>query len=147
MNESVHDHLAAARAVLQGAKSIPLSSNVAVNRDALFEALDAVEASLGAEASEGDGERDAILAQARAEADRIVAQARERADALVGEDGVRARAAGEADALKSEADTWVDGRLAEFETGLHRTLEQIATLRGRLADRTPERDERAADDA
>lgn len=145
MNESIKDHLATARAVLQGAKSIPLSSNVAVSRSELSDALDALEASLTAETSDGAGERERILAEARAEADQIVAEARERADALVGEDGVRGRAEEEATALKAEADTWVDARLGELETGLHRTLEQIATLRGRLTDRAGGHDEDAAD--
>ena len=80
--------------------------------------------------------RAATLADARTEAERIVAEAREEAAALVGESEVAQAAEAEAEALRLESHTWVDNHLAEFETGLQRAIEQVETLRDRLASRS-----------
>ncbi len=137
MTGAAGEALAALRALVEQAKGVPMTSNVMVSRTELLALIDRVDAAAPDEASQaGASEADEVVAQARAEADRIVAEAQERAGELVGESEVARAADEEARALKLEADTWVDGRLAELETGLHRTLEQIETMRERLHQRS-----------
>ncbi len=126
MTGAAGEALAALRALVEQAKGVPMTSNVMVSRTELLALIDRVDAAAPDEASQAGA----------SEADRIVAEAQERAGELVGESEVARAADEEARALKLEADTWVDGRLAELETGLHRTLEQIETMRERLHQRS-----------
>lgn len=133
--------LAAARALVEGAKAVPWTSNVLVNRAELLALLARADAAPAepepaADTADLEAEREAVLASAREEADAILAQAREEAGALTSESEVVRAADAEAEALRLESHAWVDAHLAEFETGLQRTLEQVETLRDRLAARS-----------
>ena len=115
--------------------------NALVNRAELLALLDRADATVAAPAAHAEqvdlaAEREEVLAEARAEADAIVEQARLQARELASEAEVVRAADAEAEALRLESHTWVDGHLAEFEIGLQRTLEQIETLRDRLAERS-----------
>ena len=138
MTGTAADALAAVRALVEQAKGVPMTSNVMVGRSELLSLLDTADAAVTASDSTAAvaAEADDVLAGARAEAERIIAEAWARAEELAGESEVARAAEEEATALKLEADTWVDGRLAELETGLHRTLEQIETMRERLHQRS-----------
>ncbi|WP_282005897.1 hypothetical protein [Propioniciclava sinopodophylli] len=129
--------LAAMRHIVEQAKGVPMTSNVMVSRAELLGLLDRAEAAASVTAA--DPEKDeaaATLADARTEAERIVAEARENAAALVGESEIAQAAEAEAEALRLESHTWVDNHLAEFEAGLQRAIEQVETLRDRLASRS-----------
>lgn len=149
MTHPAAEPLAAARALVEGAKGGPLGSGLKLNRDELLGLIDRATAALSEPTPQPsaptDAEEDPALVDARAEADRVLAEARERADALVADSEVVRAARDEARALKLESDTWVDNHLAEFETGLNRTLELIETLRDRLASRSRDADAAAGD--
>lgn len=139
MSSTVNEALAAIRQVVEQAKGVPMTSNVMVSRAellGLLERAEAADAGVGTPTHTSSAEAEALLADARAEAERIIAEAREEAAALVRESEVVQAADAEAEALRLESHTWVDGHLAEFETGLHRTIEQVETLRDRLAARS-----------
>lgn len=145
MTESAIDALAAARALLEAAKSVPMTPNVLVNRTEMLALLDQADAGVARPATEAvatpEDEREAIIARAHAQAEEILEQARADARERVGDAEVVRAADAEAEALRLESHTWVDAHLAEFETGLQRTLEQIETLRDRLAARSRPDDE------
>ncbi|MBB1493896.1 hypothetical protein J4N02_10095 [Propioniciclava sp. MC1595] len=136
MSADATEALSAIRSLVEQAKGVPMTSNVLVPRAEVLELLDRAESAVAAQGAVPAAEAEAILEQARAEAEGIVAEARGRAEGLVSETEVSRAAEEEALAFKHEADTWVDGRLSELETGLHRTLEQIETMRERLHQRS-----------
>ncbi|TBT84323.1 hypothetical protein ET989_09255 [Propioniciclava sinopodophylli] len=132
-----NEALAAIRHIVEQAKGVPMTSNVMVSRAELLGLIARAEAAASVTAADPEmGEAAATLADARTEAERIVAEAREEAVALVGESEVAQAAEAEAEALRLESHTWVDNHLAEFETGLQRAIEQVETLRDRLASRS-----------
>lgn len=135
--------LAAIRQLVEQAKSVPMTSNVLVSKADLLQLIARAEADVSAPAATAPPAEDVdVITDARAEAERIIAEAREQAAELTGESEVVKAADAEADALRLESHTWVDNHLADFETGLHRALEQVETLRDRLAARS--RDEGVA---
>lgn len=136
MTGTAAEALAAVRALVDQAKGVPMSSNIRVSRTELLSLLDEADAAVSAPDAVSPVAEASVLDEARAEADRIIAEARARAEELASESEVARAARAEATAFKHEADTWVDGRLAELETGLHRTLEQIETMRERLHQRS-----------
>ncbi len=136
MTGTAAEALAAVRALVDQAKGVPMSSNIRVSRTELLSLLDEADAAVSAPDAVSPVAEASVLDEARAEADRIIAEARARAEELASESEVARAAQAEATAFKHEADTWVDGRLAELETGLHRTLEQIETMRERLHQRS-----------
>jgi cell division septum initiation protein DivIVA len=151
MNSTVNEALAAIRQLVEQAKGVPMSSNVKVPRAELLGLIQRAEAAAstvvpteptpaGPDRVPEAEQADAILADARAEADRILAQGREEAAGLVQESEITRAANEEAEALRLESQTWVDNHLAEFEAGLQRTLEQVETLRERLAARSRDDD-------
>ena len=142
MSTTLNEALAAIRRLVEQAKGGPMSSNVKVSRTALLSLVEQAEqAASAAVVAATSSEVETILAEARAEAERVVAQAREEAAGLVRESDIVHGAEAEAEALRLESQTWVDNHLAEFETGLQRTLEQVETLRDRLAARSRDDDD------
>ncbi|WP_240675614.1 hypothetical protein [Cellulomonas endophytica] len=140
---------------VRGARSMPMSSSVLVNR---AELLDLVEQALEilprqlTEADEVLAGAERARAQAQAEADVLLERARAQAAELVSEEAVvvearreaerlveAARAQGEA--LRRDADDWCDRRLADFEIDVQRVLAQVQAgrtkLAGRLVDPVP----------
>lgn len=142
MTTTPNQSLAAIRQLVEQAKGVPMTSNVMVSRAELLGLLDRAEAAASdvVVADPVQAEAETVLADARAEADRILAEAREEAAGLVRESEVAQAADAEAEALRLESHTWVDNHLAEFETGLQRTIEQVETLRDRLAARSRDTD-------
>lgn len=138
MSSTVNEALAAIRQLVEQARGVPMSSNVKVPRAELLGLVERAEAATSADAPPDPTsvQSQAVLADARAEAERILAEAREEAAALVQESEIARAADAEAEAFRLESQTWVDNHLAEFEAGLQRTLEQVETLRDRLAARS-----------
>ncbi len=154
MSEAVAQ-LEAIRAMVEQAKSVPMSASCIVNRAETTAALDRV---LGAVRAEADAARrqsgaDA-LADAHAHADQILNDAKAEAARLVTESEVLTRAQAQADEvtrvaaeqvseLRREADVYVDQRLAELEASMAKTMSQLKTMRARLSERSS-LDERSA---
>ena len=141
--EHVAAALAAARSQVKHAKPMPLSASCIVHRDELLAALDQVAQRLPAELDQARGvvgEREELLARARAEASDIVKDGHRRAAALAAEhevaaiakakaDQLLATATQDADRMRREVDDYIDKTLARFEIALAEI--ETAVVRGR----------------
>lgn len=136
-------------AVVEGARSMPMSSSVIVNKAELLELVSLARATLPAELVAADAliaDTDAARAAAQADAEAILVRAREAAADLVEQDAIvreaQARAArilaeaqAEADEQRRGADDYCDRRLADFEIDLGKVLSQVQAGRAKLAGR------------
>jgi cell division septum initiation protein DivIVA len=130
-------------AVIEGARSMPMSASCLVNRGELLEMLDEVRRLLPDELRDAQHvlqDREDVVAQGRREADQLLAEARAERDRMVAETEVAEQAARAAeqivadahrqsDRMRAEVDEYVDAKLAHFEALLQRTL--TAVTRGR----------------
>lgn len=137
-------------ALVEAARSVPMSASCIVNRQELLDLLDLLRAELPAEVRRARvvlDERDEIVAAGHREAERVVTGGLGEHRRLVSEAGVTAaaeRAAAEllaeartaAEGLKAEAQEYVDGTLSEFERVLTRTLTTVERGRDRLRVRS-----------
>ena len=142
------DLLLQLRELLDGARSMPLSASVMVNREEFGEILQDAIDGLPEELRQARWllkERDEVLERAEREAERIIDVARVRAERMVERTEVvrEARRAAEdtidqagrlAAKMRLEAEDYVDRKLAGFEVVLDRTMQQVAKGRERLSD-------------
>lgn len=148
MSQSAAEQVAAIKALVAGAKSVPMSASCMINRGEVVGLLDRALTAVEAEQELAHRQSGAeALEDARAQADRIMADAHEEAARLVAEDVVLAEAGAKAselseatrietEALRREADAYVDQRMAELEAYLAKTLTQLKTMRARLSERS-----------
>ncbi len=141
--------LEALTAAVAGARAMPMSSSVLVNKAEVLDLIDQAREALPSQLTQADAllaDADAAKEQARAEAVGIVAQAHEVADRLVEAEAVtvaaREKAAQivadaqvQAEALRRDADDYCDRRLADFEIDLGKVLAQVQAGRAKLAGR------------
>ncbi|NMR21177.1 hypothetical protein [Cellulomonas fimi] len=141
--------LDALTAAVEGARAMPMSSSVLVNRAELLDLLDQARDVLPTQLSQADAvlaDADAARGVAQAEADSILEAARARAAELVETEAVtlaaQARAAEilaeaerVAEGLRRDADDYCDRRLADFEIDLGKVLTQVQAGRAKLAGR------------
>ena len=153
----VHDKLDDLTALVESARSMPMSASCILNRGEVLALLDEMRADLPEEFDEAERilrEREGVLDQARLEADEIIAAAHEERMRLVSQTEVYAQAQREAGRMRGEAreeaarmqddtDAYVDGKLASFEIALSKTLEAVRHGRDRIQVRREE-DERDA---
>jgi len=153
----VHDKLDDLTALVESARSMPMSASCILNRGEVLALLDEMRAELPEEFDEAERilrEREGVLDQARAEAEEIIAAAHEERMRLVSQTEVYAQAQREAGRMRGEAreeaarmqddtDAYVDGKLASFEIALSKTLEAVRHGRDRIQVRREE-DERDA---
>jgi len=146
----VHEKLGELAALVSGARGVPLSSSVMVDREQLLSLVSEVRRLLPAEVQQaGDvlAQRDEVLEAARVDADKILAEARERAEELIDAQAVTKQsreraehivttARDEADRLKVDSEAWVDRKLSEFQDELDRLKQQAERGRDRLRTRT-----------
>jgi len=132
--------------MIAGARPMPLSSSVMINKDEILELLDEALERLPDELRAARWllkERDEYLTKTRRDADDILDQARARAERMVQRaEVVRAaqhtarRLVEEAEAesrrLRHEAEDYCDQKLASFEIVLERTLKTVAAGRTKL---------------
>jgi hypothetical protein len=132
--------------LIAGARPMPLSASVMINKDEVLELLDEAIARLPDELREARWlrkERDEYLAKMRADGDEIIEAARTRAEQMVQRTEVvkaaehRARrivdaADAEARRLRLECEDFCDQRLASFEIVLERTLKLVGSGREKL---------------
>ena len=153
----VHDKLDDLTALVESARSMPMSASCIVNRGEVLALLDEMRADLPEEFDEAERilrEREGVLDQARLEAEEIIAAAHEERMRRVSQTEVYAQAQREAGRIRGEAreeagrmqddtDAYVDGKLASFEIALTKTLEAVRHGRERIQVRREE-DERDA---
>ncbi|HEY3436952.1 MAG TPA: hypothetical protein VGK35_04615 [Actinotalea sp.] len=141
--------LDALEAAVAGARAMPMSSSVLVNRAELLDLIEQAHAILPTQLAEADEVlegADQVLADARRQAESIIVAARERAAELVSveqvvvaarvrADEIVAEAEGTAAALRRDADDYCDRQLADFEIDLSKVLTQVQAGRAKLAAR------------
>lgn len=134
------------RALVEGARTVPMSSSVMVNRSEVVELLTELTGAIDrtlVEASQVVADRDSVLTETEAEAEEILRQARRQQEFLVSDTDVyrlaaeravevQAEARREVDALRQETDRYIEDKLANFELTLERTLETVRRGRARL---------------
>jgi hypothetical protein len=132
--------------VVSGARSLPLSASVSINRDEVLDLLEEVQQRLPDELREARWlrkEREEYLSKMRADGDEILDAARAHAERMVQRAEVvkaaeqRARriidgAEAEARRLRLECEDFCDQKLAGFEIVLERTLKTVAGGRQKL---------------
>lgn len=140
------------RELVSGARSMPMSASVIVNRAEALALVDSARSVVPSEIIDADavlGEADSVLARARAQADQVLADAEARATHLASKENVVAlaeeRAAqivGEAEVqaatLRADANDYCDRQLAQFEIDLDAVTTQVRAGRERLAARAQE---------
>jgi cell division septum initiation protein DivIVA len=145
---SVHDTLDELVALIEGARSMPMSSSCVVNRADVLGLLDEVRAQLPEEIDRAEQvlrRRESVVESGRTDAERIVADAHDERMRLVSQTEVYAQAQHEASRIRAEAeaetrrrrdeiDAYVDGKLAMFEITLNKTLSAVTRGRERLRD-------------
>lgn len=124
---------------LAESRRIPLTSNLIVDEDRVFNIIDQLRVTLPEEvkkASRVEAEKDRILAQAQEEAERIRELAKQEAAELVRRDTITAaaqqradtileRARREADILRNDSDAYVMEVLSKLEEDLLRSLSVV----------------------
>ena len=132
--------------LIDGARPMPLSTTVMINRDEVLEVLDEAMERLPDELRAARWllkEREEFLAKVKREGDDILDQARARAERMVQRTEVvkaaehRARkiverAEERARKLRNEAEDFCDQRLASFEIILERTMKMVTSGRAKL---------------
>ncbi|AEW96765.1 MULTISPECIES: hypothetical protein [Streptomycetaceae] len=138
-------------AAVEGARSMPMSASCVINRAELLAMVRDLQAALPEALSRAEaviGDREQVVAEARAEADRVIAAAHEERAALISgtevarhaqeeADRLLAEARAEADEVRAEADEYVDSKLANFEVVLTKTLGSVDRGREKLLGRDP----------
>lgn len=147
----VHAKLDELTALIESAKSMPLSSSCVLPRADVLAVIDGVRQLLPSELAaastvlsdragvmdDGRTRADALIAAAIAERDRlladheVLAEARQQAESLLTE------AADTARLMRVEVEDYVDGRLANFEVVLQKTLAAVERGRDKLSSREP----------
>jgi cell division septum initiation protein DivIVA len=144
----VHDKLDELSALLENARSMPMSASCVVNRSQVLEIVDDIRSLLPDELRYADqllADSERVVAEGRTEAERLVSRARDESDRLVSENEVYLAAVAEAEATRREAfdeatrmrteiDDYVDAKLANFEIALQKT---VAKGREKIRARTP----------
>lgn len=134
-------------AVVEHAKSMPLSSSAIISRDEVLALLEEAREALPAEIQRSRRllqDRDEVLGRAQLEAGELLDAARAQAAHLVQRtevvrqahhqaERIVADAASDARKVRHEADDYVDRKLAAFEIVLDRTIRTVKAGRQRLA--------------
>jgi len=147
--DEVHAKLSEVAALVEGARSMPMSASCVVNRSELLALLADLEALLPesiSQAQEVLGDKESVVEEGRREADKIIAAARAERRRLVESTDVHQEAAQEAErlleearqsaeAMRVEVEDYVDAKLANFEIVLTKTLSAVERGRQKLSGR------------
>ena len=140
------DNLEAAIAMVEEARSVPLSASCVLNRSEMLQLLDQIKLSFPSDLAKAISilrDKDEILESAHKQADGVIAQARDEVARLVEQTTIVANARKEANRILAEAnaegkknqdeiDEYVDARLATLEVILNKTLDVISKGRDQL---------------
>ena len=140
------ENLEAAIAIVEEARSVPLSASCVLNRSEMLQLLDQIKLSFPSDLAKAISilrDKDEILESAHKQADGVIAQARDEVARLVEQTTIVANARKEANRILAEAnaegkknqeeiDEYVDARLATLEVILNKTLDVISKGRDQL---------------
>ena len=138
--------------LVHNAKAVPLSDQVRIDREEIFDLLDQMRATIPEEVKQARWivkERQEMLGEAKREADRLLAAAREQAMREASRTEIVKIAERQAQDIvekarrtawdtKLEIDDWADGILATLDTNLDRFLSSVRRGRERLHERSQE---------
>lgn len=136
--------------LISKSKRVPLTSNIILKEEKVYEFLDRLRASFPEEFKEARWivkERDQVLHEAKTEVDRIIKESEEKANNLISETEIIKKAHKEAEVIIRQAETkgremrletedYVDSRLANLEATLQKLLTSIEHGRNKLAGKT-----------
>ncbi|WP_157574823.1 hypothetical protein [Jiangella muralis] len=142
----VHDKIAEIVALVDSARTMPMSSTAMVNKQQLLALLDEVREGLPANLQAAEavlGQREALLIEARGNAERVLANANAEQARLVADHAVTQAARLEAEEIlrqareqaeniRSDADDYVDAKLARLEISAARIVETVRDGREQL---------------
>lgn len=143
-----HDKLDQIIAFVDGAKTLPMSSSVMINKAELTRMLEEVRAALPEELQAAQKvlrQRDDLLSDATANAERLLVAAEEERQRLVSEEEVLREArtqAGQAiqaarektEQMRTDVNAYVDAKLAHLEVSVSSILDTVRQGRVRLSD-------------
>ncbi len=135
--------------LVHNAKPIPLSDNVRVDKEEIYDLLDQMRATIPEEIKQARWivkERQEMLAEAKREAERIVREARERAEQLVADEEITRQAERAAEDIIDDArarereirlgaEDYADEILNTLEVNLSKFIGAVQRGRDRLAGR------------
>jgi hypothetical protein len=147
----VHDKLDELTAVVEGARSMPMSASCVVNRGEVLALLEEIRGLLPEEFRHAQmllADRESVVDEGRREARRVLDRAEEERLQLTSETEVvsearrvaaqiHAEAVAEAETMRAEVDDYVDTKLANFEVVLDKTLAAVHRGREKLSGRSP----------
>ncbi len=148
--DAVQAKLAELTAIVEGARSMPMSASCVVNRAEVLDLLGELQALLPKQLHEAQavlGDRHEVVQAGHREAEQIIAEARVERERLLVETDVYAEGQLEAarlvheariltDSMRLEVEDYVDGKLANFEIVLTKTLAAVERGRQKLAGRS-----------
>ena len=143
----VVENIEAAIAIVEEARSVPLSASCVINRSEMLKLLDQIKASFPndlAKAIAIQREKESIIEEAHAQSDAVMQQARDEVSRLVEQTTIVSSARKEAARILAEAKTesdrdreeieeYIDSRLANLEVILNKTLDVISKGRDQLS--------------
>lgn len=150
----VHDKLDELTAIVEDARSMPMSASCIINRGEVLELLEEIRSLLPEEFRHAQmllADRESVVDEGRREAKRLIGRAEQERLALTSETEVVAEArrqaerilreaSEEARAMRREVDDYVDTKLANFEVVLDKTLAAVNRGREKLRGRTAHED-------
>jgi hypothetical protein len=145
----IHDKIDEFVALVESARSMPMSASCIVNRSELLALVEEFRQLLPEELDQAEAiirEREAFIEEGRQEAARIIDAANQEHARLVAEseitamakvkaEEIRAAAREEARAIRAEVDDYVDTKLANFEVALNKTIAAVRRGREKLRGR------------
>jgi len=144
---NVVERLDAAIAMVEEARSVPLSASCVIHRGELLEVLDFAKGAMPADLAAAEqiiASRDLILEEARLSADTLITHAREEVARMVEQTEIVSAARAEANRIlaevqeqarveREEIENYIDSRLATLEVILNKTLDVVQRGREKLA--------------
>ena len=142
----VVENIEAAIAIVEEARSVPLSASCVINRSEMLKLLDQIKASFPndlAKAIAIQRDKESIIEEAHSQSDAIMQQARDEVSRLVEQTTIVSSARKEATRILAEAkadsdrdreeiEEYIDSRLANLEVILNKTLDVISKGRDQL---------------
>ena len=143
----VVENIEAAIAIVEEARSVPLSASWVINRSEMLKLLDQIKASFPndlAKAIAIQRDKESIIEEAHSQSDAIMQQARDEVSRLVEQTTIVSSARKEATRILAEAkadsdrdreeiEEYIDSRLANLEVILNKTLDVISKGRDQLS--------------
>jgi cell division septum initiation protein DivIVA len=150
----VHEKLDELTAIVEQARSMPMSASCVVNRGEVLGLLEEIRTLLPEEFRHARmllDDRESVVDEGRREAQRLIGLAEEQRLAMTSEtevvsearrqaERIRAEALDEARTMRNEVDDYVDTKLANFEVVLEKTLGAVNRGREKLGGRAPQED-------